>query len=198
MAEHGLVNFGFFTSGFKHFTNSVRPIHTVADLSGVQMRVSQSQFLISQFQAINAGGISIPFVELHSALMTGLADGQENPLATIVSGRFYEVQDYITISNHGFTAYPIFMHESVYNSLPADLRQIIRETIAEVQTIQWALIAEADDELLRFLYSTDVNINYLSDAAMQGFRATMQVVYDEFAQLPRGAELLSIASGYVN
>ena len=198
MAEHGLINFGYFTSGFKHFTNNVRPIHYVTDLAGVQMRVSQSQFLISQFLAINAGAASIPFADLYSALGIGLVDGQENPLATIVSARFYEVQDYITISNHGFTVYPIFMHESVYNSLPEDLRVLIRQIIAEVMPIQWALIEESVGEQLQFLYTTDVNINYMSGAAMQGFRAATQVVYDEFAQMPRGAELLSIASRYVN
>ena len=198
MSEHGLVNFGFLTSGFKHLTNNVRQINTVADLDGVQMRVSQSHFLIAQFQAINAGGISIPFGELFAAFQAGLADGQENPLATIIAANLHQVQNYLTISNHGFTVYPIFMSANVYNSLPADLRQIIREAFAEIQPIQWQMIADAAADQLAYLYTTDININYLSDAAMQGFRAAMQVVYDEFAQMPGGATMLELAARYTN
>ena len=198
IAEHGLVGFGFLTSGFKHLTNNVRPINTVADLNGVQMRVSQSHFLIAQFQAINAGGISIPFGELFAAFQAGLADGQENPLATIIAANLHEVQNYLTISNHGFTIYPIFMSAESYNRLPEDLRQIIRDVFTEIQPTQWSMIEDAALSQLEFLYTTDININYLSDDAMQGFRAAMQVVYDEFAQMPGGTTMLELAARYVN
>lgn len=198
MAEHGLVNFGFLTSGFKHLTNNVRPITSVQDLDGVQMRVSQSHFLVAQFQAINAGGISIPFGDLYAAFEAGLADGQENPFATIISARFYEVQDYITISNHGFTIYPIFISAEGYNRLPADLRRIVRDAFAEIQPVQWNMIEDAAAEQLAYLYTTDINVNYLSDEAMQGFREAMQVVYDEFAEVPGGATMLALVESFVN
>ena len=198
MADHGLVNFGFLTSGFRHLTNNVRPVNFVTDLDGVQIRVSQSHFLIAQFQAINAGGISVPFGELHAALQAGLADGQENPLATIVSARLYEVQNYLTISNHSFTTYPIFMPMASYNRLPEDLRQIIRDAFAEIQPIQWQMIADTTAEHLEFLYTTDMSINYLSNEAIQGFMTAMQVVHDEFAQMPGGSTMLEIAARYAN
>ncbi|MCL2399931.1 MAG: TRAP transporter substrate-binding protein [Defluviitaleaceae bacterium] len=198
MAEQGLISFGYLTSGFKDLTNNVRPIHSVQDLDGLLMRVSQSHFLVAQFQAINAGGISIPFGELPAAFEAGLADGQENPLATIVASNIYQVQNYITISNHGFTAYPIVMSAEVYNQLPADLRLILHQAFAEIQPLQWQLIEETAEDHLEFLHTTDIAINYLSDTARQNFRTTMQVIYDEFAQLPRGAELLSIVERYVD
>jgi C4-dicarboxylate-binding protein DctP len=196
MAQHNLVNLGYMTSGFRQLTNNVRPIHSAADLDGVQMRVSQSHFLIAQFQALNAGGISVAFGELYSALQTGLADGQENPLSTIVAGNFYEVQNYLTISYHNFTTYPIFMSTESYYALPADLRQLIREIFAEISPMQWQMIADTAADQLAYLYTTDISINYLSDAAVQGFVAAMQGVYDEFAQLPGGAEMLALAARY--
>jgi C4-dicarboxylate-binding protein DctP len=198
MAEHDLVNFGFLTSGFKHLTNNVRPINYVTDMDGLRMRVSQSHFLIAQFQAINAGGISIPFGELYDAFVAGLADGQENPLPTIIAANLHNVQNYLTISNHGIIAYPIFMSAGTYNSLPEDLRQIIRETFEEIQPLQWQMIEDSFADNLAYLYTTDININYLGDAAMQGFRAAMQVVYDEFAEMPGGAEMLALAARYTN
>ena len=196
MAEQGLTTFGYFTSGFKDFTNNVRPIYSVLDMDGLRMRVSQSHFLVAQFQAMNAGGISIAWGEVYGAIEAGLADGQENPLATIVTARLYEVQDYITISNHGITVYPIFMSTEVYNQLPADLRLILRQTFAEIQPLQWQMIAEATDTHLEYLYSTGVSINYLSETAQQGFRIFMQDIYDEFAQTV-SSTLLSIAGRYV-
>ncbi|MCL2170248.1 MAG: TRAP transporter substrate-binding protein [Defluviitaleaceae bacterium] len=198
MADHGLVNFGFLTSGFRHITNNVRPVNAVTDLDGTQIRVSQSHFLIAQFQAINAGGISVPFGELHAALAAGLADGQENPLATIISGRLYEVQNYLTISNHSFTTYPIFMPQAAYDRLPVDLRMIIRQAFTEIQPIQWQMIEDMTAEHLEFLYTTDIEINYLSDAGIQGFMTAMQVVHDEFAQMPGGALMLQLAAMYAD
>jgi C4-dicarboxylate-binding protein DctP len=197
-AEHGLVALGFQTAGFKHFTNSVRPITSVQDMDGLRMRVSQSHFLVAQFQAINAGGISIPWGELPAALADGLADGQENPLTTIIAAGLHNVQDYLTISNHGFTAYPVIMSAESYNQLPEDLRQILHDVFREVNPIQWNLIAEAEQEQLSYLYDAGMNVNYLSTDAMRGFRSAMQVVYDEFAQTPGGEILLSIAARYVD
>ncbi|MCL2853829.1 MAG: TRAP transporter substrate-binding protein [Defluviitaleaceae bacterium] len=196
LAESNLVSLGYWTGGFKQLTNNVRPIHSVEDLDGLQMRVSQSPMLISQFRAINAGAISIPFVELYTALQTGIADGQENPLSNIVTRRFYEVQNYITISNHGFFVYPFFMPAATYDRLPEDLRRIIHEVAQEVAEFQWELTAATDDEYLEYLYNAGVNINYFTEEAMRGFRAATQVTYDEFAESPNGAELLEILGRY--
>jgi len=198
LAEQGLVALGFQTAGFKHFTNSVRPITSVQDMDGLRMRVSQSHFLIAQFQAINAGGISIPWGELPAALAEGLADGQENPLTTIIAAGLHNVQDYLTVSNHGFTSYPVVMSAASYNNLPEDLRRILHEVFREVNPLQWNLIAESEAEQLSYLYDAGMNVNYLSTDAMRGFRAAMQVVYDEFAQTPGGATLLSVAARYVD
>jgi len=198
LAERGIISLGFQTAGFRQLTNNVRPVHSVSDMDGLQMRVSQSHFLVAQFQAINAGGISIPWGELRGAFEAGLADGQENPLSTIISAELYDVQNYLTISNHSFTVYPAIISSYTYNRLPHDLRQILRDTFIEIHALQWAQISEAFDEQLEYLHTTDIAVNYLSTAAMQGFRAAMQGVYDEFAQMPGGANLLSVAARYVN
>jgi len=198
LAQQGIISLGYQTAGFRQLTNNIRPIHSVADLNGVQMRVSQSHFLIAQFQAINAGGISIPWGELRAAFEAGLADGQENPIATIISAGLYEVQNYLTISNHSMTLYPTIISAHTYNRLPADLRQILRDTIIEINALQWQLIEELFEEQLAYLHTTGISINHMSTGAMQGYRAAMQVVYDEFAQMPGGASLLAVAARYVN
>jgi len=199
LAARNLVGLGYWTGGFKQLTNNVRPIHSVEDLSGLQMRVSQSPMLISQFRAINAGGISIAFAELYTALSTGIADGQENPLSNIVTRRFYEVQSYVTISNHGFFVYPFFMSAGTYNQLPESLRQVIHDVAAEVASFQWELNAATEQEYLDHLYESGVvSINYFTPEAMQGFRAATQVTYDEFAQSPNGVELLEILRRYID
>jgi len=199
LAAHNLVGLGYWTGGFKQLTNNVRPIRTVEDLSGLQMRVSQSPMLISLFRAINAGGISIAFAELYSALQTGIVDGQENPLSNIVTRRFYEVQNYVTVSNHGFFVYPFFMSAETYRQLPLSLRQVIHEAAEETALFQWELNAATEQEFLAHLYASGaVSINYFTDEAKHGFRAAVQSIYDEFARSPSGAELLKILSGYIN
>ncbi|MCL2168703.1 MAG: TRAP transporter substrate-binding protein [Defluviitaleaceae bacterium] len=197
LARQGLVSLGYQTAGFRHLTNNVRPIYSVSDMDGLNIRVSQSHFLIAQFRAINAGGISIPWGELPAAFEAGLADGQENPLPTIISAGIYEMQNYLTISNHSFTVYPAIISARTYNSLPEDLRQILRDTFIEIDALQWAAIAEAFDEQLAYLYTTGISINYLSADAMQGFRDATQGVYDEFSLMPGGASLIIVAARYL-
>src|SRR5690606_21979463 len=119
LESQGLYLLGFWDGGFKHLTNSIRPIETPEDMNGLKMRTSQSPLLIAQFQELNAGGVSVDFAELYTALQTNTVDGQENPLSNIVSRRLYEVQDYLTLSGHGYMAYPLLISSEFYHNLPA-------------------------------------------------------------------------------
>lgn len=132
LEKQGLRAIGYWDGGFKHLTNSKQTIQKPKDLDGLKMRVSQSPLLISQFKAMGAGGVSIDFAELYTALQTKTVDGQENPLSNIVSKKFYEVQDYLTLSAHGYMSYPLLISEKFYQELPEDLQKAVEEVAAEV------------------------------------------------------------------
>ncbi len=180
LEEQNLKLIGFWDGGFKHFTNSERPIETPEDLDGLKMRASQSPLLISQFKALNAGGVSIDFSELYTSLQTGTVDGQENPLSNVISQKFYEVQDYVTLSAHGYMGYPLIISQSFYDSLSADLQEAVEEVAMEVTEWQWDVSASDEEEYMQILEESDVEINELTSEQKEAFKDALSGVYDEF------------------
>ncbi len=180
LEEQNLKLIGFWDGGFKHFTNSKRPIETPEDLDGLKMRASQSPLLISQFKALNAGGVSIDFSELYTSLQTGTVDGQENPLSNVISQKFHEVQDYVTLSSHGYMGYPLIISQPFYDSLPGDLQEVVEEVAMEVTEWQWDVSESDEQEYMQILEESNVDINELTDGQKEAFKDALSGVYEEF------------------
>lgn len=190
LEQQGLRALGYWDGGFKHLTNSKRPIEGPEDLKGMKIRVSQSPLLISQFKAMGAGGVSIDFSELYTALQTKTVDGQENPLSNIVSKKFYEVQDYMTLSSHGYMAYPLLISNDFYQKLPEDLRKAVDEVAAEVNDWQWDMAAADEEEYMKTLKASKVKITELNEQQIKDFKEATKKVYDEFKNVEGSQELL--------
>lgn len=190
LTAQGFRGLGYWDGGLKHLTNSVRKIEKPEDMEGLKMRTSQSPLLISQFQALGAGGVSIDFAELYTALQTKTVDGQENPLSNIVSRKFYEVQDYVTLSGHGYMGYVLMISEEFYQSLPADLQQAVEEAANEVSKWQWEQAAADEVEYMKVLEESGIEITELTEENRQAFIEKTKSVYDEFKKIEGGEELL--------
>jgi tripartite ATP-independent transporter DctP family solute receptor len=117
--------------GYRHTTTSTRPIVTPADFQGMKLRVPVTPLYNSTFRALGASPVSINYVEVYSALQTGVADGQENPLALIETGRFYEVQKYLSLTGHIWDAVTLVANPGSLSRLPADLQEIITARMNE-------------------------------------------------------------------
>ncbi|PLT29395.1 TRAP transporter substrate-binding protein [Peribacillus deserti] len=190
LEQQGLRALGYWDGGFKHLTNSKRAIEGPEDLDGMKIRVSQSPLLISQFKAMGAGGVSIDFAELYTALQTKTVDGQENPLSNIVSKKFYEVQDYMTLSSHGYMAYPLLISNKFYQDLPEDLRKAVDEVAAEVNDWQWDQSAADEVEYMKTLEDSKIKITKLNEGQKEAFKEATKKVYDEFEKVEGSQELL--------
>lgn len=192
LKEQDLRAIGYWDGGFKHLTNSIGPIEEPDDMDGLRMRASQSPLLISQFRALNAGGVSIDFAELYTALQNGTVDGQENPLSNIVTRDFYEVQDYMTLSEHGYMGYVHLIRESFYQELPEDLQEAVDEVATEVSTWQWEQAELDEQEYMEQLEESGIEITELTPENREKFIEATEGVYDEFAEIDGSEELLEI------
>lgn len=190
LEDQGLHVLGFWDGGFKQITNSVRPIETPEDVAGLKLRVSQSPLLISQFEALDAAGVSIDFNELYTALQTGTVDGQENPLSNIISKKFNEVQDYITLSEHGYMGYVLTISDNFYQDLPEDLQTAVNEASEEVGEWQWEQAASDEEEYMKELEESDIEITELTAEQKQAFEDEMEEVYDIFKEMEGSEEIL--------
>ncbi|MCM3762070.1 TRAP transporter substrate-binding protein [Alkalihalobacillus oceani] len=192
LVPQGLRAVGYWDGGLKHFTNSIRAIETPEDMDGLRMRASQSPLIISQFRALNAGGVSIDFSELYTALQNGTVDGQENPLSNIVSRKFYEVQDYVTLSGHGYMGYVHLISESFYQDLPKDLQVILDEVATEVSLWQWEQAAQDEIAYMEELEESGIEITELTPENREKFIEVTKGTFDEFLQIDGAQELLDL------
>lgn len=190
LEKQGLRGLGYWDGGFKHFTNSKHPIESPKDLSGLKMRASQSPLLISQFKALNAGGVSIDFAELYTALQTKTVDGQENPLSNVNSKKFYEVQDYLTLSAHGYMGYVLLISDEFYKKLPADLQKAVDEVADEVTKWQWDLATADEEEYMKILEESGIEITEFDEKDKEEFLELTDEVFDEFLKIEGAKELL--------
>lgn len=147
-ADAGLKVLSWLGNGFRAFSNSVRPINTVADARGIKMRMPENDVYIDTGRALGFEVVAMGFGEVYNAMATRVIDGQDNPLATVYASRFFEVQDYIAISNHIFSHASIVMNLDLWNSLSAADQQVFQRAATEAATLQRRLLEEATDDLI--------------------------------------------------
>ncbi|MGB9805037.1 TRAP transporter substrate-binding protein [Desulfofundulus sp.] len=133
LEHYNIHPLAFWDNGFKHMTSSERPLVHPRDFAGLTFRVMiNSRVLEEQFRCLGARATALPFSDVYSALAARQVDGQENTMSNIYSQGFYEVQRYLTVSNHGFMGYVVLTNATFWRSLPPDIRKVIEETMAEV------------------------------------------------------------------
>lgn len=158
--------------GRKSFTSN-KPIDSVEAFKGQRFRVMDSKILIEQFNAVGASAISLPFGELYTALQNGVVDGEENPLDTIQRMKFYEVQKYLLVSDHGAMEDYILFNPTWWNSLPTKYQDIIVKTFAEVMPEVEANKEQAQKDALEVIKKAGLKVSYISDAERKQMRALM-------------------------
>jgi tripartite ATP-independent transporter DctP family solute receptor len=114
-------------NGFRQITSSTRPILSPDDLKGFKIRVPPSPLWTAMFKALDAAPMTINFNEVYSALQTKIAEGQENPLALIHASKLYEVQKYLSKTNHMWDGYWLLASGRTWNALPKDVQAVIEK-----------------------------------------------------------------------
>jgi len=120
LQDKGLVGLAYWENGFRNLTNSKRAINKVEDLEGIKLRVMQNNVFLNSFKTLGANAVPMAFSELFSALETNTVDGQENPFNTILSSKFYEVQKYVTVTNHVYSPWIVLVSKKWWDQLSKD------------------------------------------------------------------------------
>lgn len=171
-ASRGVVGVTLWPNGRKNFTSN-KPLDDIAAFSDQKFRVMDSKILIEQFDALNASAIALPFGELYTSLQTGVVDGQENPLDTILRMKFHEVQDYLVVSEHGAMEDVVLFNPIFWASLPAEYQTIITDTFNEVIPELRAHKAAAVEAALDEISATDINVRTADAAERAALRSAM-------------------------
>lgn len=185
--SRGVRVLGYGELGFRHITNSFRPITRPQDLKGLKIRVPQSKLRSRTFEIFGAAAAPIPFGELYTALQQKVVDGQENPLSTVWSASYWQVQKYLSLTGHIYTpVFPIASERS-FQKLGPEIQKAMLETAQEVSVWHRGESARADSELVQKIREKGMEVN---QANVADFQKEAAKVWDEFAA-PIGKELIN-------
>jgi len=174
--KHGLVGLGFWENGFRQITNSKHPINKPEDLEGIKLRVPESKLRVAAFKVFGANPTTMDFSEVFTALQQGVVDGQENPLGQIEAGRFYEIQKYLSITNHTYTPGYLVASKMWWDKLTPDQQKILSEAAIEAGDFSRTYGKQADEDLLKKFKDAGMEVN---EADVKSFQAKVQPVIDE-------------------
>ncbi len=189
--KKGLKVIAVWENGYRHITNSKRPINTPEDLKGIKLRVPEGKWRVKMFQAYGANPAPMKFSEVFTALQTGVMDGQENPFTQITSAKFQEVQKFISLTGHVYTPAYVTVGSKKWATLPADVRKVLEDTAKETQAWVYETAEKGDKELLDKILAAGVKSNMPNKDA---FVAASKPVYEEFAkEVPGSKEVIDKA-----
>ncbi len=174
MEKYGLKGMAFMENGFRQVTSSQGAIESMDSFKNLKIRTMQNNNHMAFFQAMGANPTPVPFSELYMALSQKIADAQENPIANVTDKKLYEVQDYLSLTNHIYDAMPLVCNLDFFNSLPAAYQAVVSAGAIYGQEVSRFINLEREDLILADLEKQGMKINTVSDEVRAEMAAAAQ------------------------
>jgi len=182
LQERGLVALGFWDLGFRNVSNSQRPITRGEDLAGLKIRVIPNPVFLETFKTFGANPLPMPFAELYGALESRAVDGQENPFSVILSNRFYEVQKFVSATNHVYAANIILVSKRFWDQLSEQERKILQDAADESRTYQREVSRQAALKAIEQLKTAGVAFNEVEPEQFARMQEKVRPVLQQFTK----------------
>ena len=184
LGEFNLHCMGVGENGFRHVTNSKRPIKTPADMKDLVIRVAGSSVLMESYGAWGANYTKANWSEVYTGLQTGTYDGQENPVPTMDSASVQEVQKYCTYWTGSYDCLFFVINNKLYESFSPELQAIVDECGQAACEYQREITRAGDSDILaRWEKDNGVEVYYLNEAESAAFKALSDGVYNIYGQM---------------
>ena len=164
-------------NGNRCISNNVHPINTLADLKGIKLRLPTVSHYVKNFEALGASVVTMAMTEIFTALQQGTIEGQENPPSTLLANGWYEVQDYLAMTNHQIAMNFVLINDKFYNSMSAEDQAVLDEACAAFVAKQLELFQVAMEEDVKTLEEKGLEVSYPD---REEFKAAGSVVIDEY------------------
>jgi tripartite ATP-independent transporter DctP family solute receptor len=175
----GFTNLGYMELGFRHATNSARPLTTLEDFEGLDIRLQPNEVHLDTFRAIGANPQPLDISELYSALQQGVLDGQENPYNIIYTRRFFEVQQYLSDTGHFFDFINVVANADAFAALGAQEQEAVRAAMRTAVEWQRAEAAALDLSFRDRLVEAGMQFDPLSDEERARLREATQGIAED-------------------
>ena len=177
LQDKGLVGLVYWENGFRNLTNSKRPVNKMEDFDGIKLRVMQNNVFLTSFNTLGANAVPMSFSELFGALETKTVDGQENPYNTILSSKFYEVQKYLTVTNHVYSPWIMLVSKKWWDGLSKDEQKILNDAAKTSRDFERKDTREEAAKAVADLKAKGMQVNELPRAEADRMRNKLTRVY---------------------
>lgn len=178
MPSKGLRLLAYWENGYRNVTNSKRPIEKPEDLKGIKIRVSENKVHVATFKAFGCNVTAMAFGEVFTALQQKTIDAQENPLAIIVSSKFYEAQPYLSLTEHVYMPAHLLVSEERWQSFPDAVKKAVQDAAIEARDYERKIIADGDAKYIADLEAAGIKINTVDKEPFVAF--SKNTVWKEF------------------
>ena len=170
LEQKGLVGLVYWENGFRNLTNNVRPVEKMEDFDGIKLRDMPNPVFIDTFKQMGANAVPLPFSELFTALETKAVDGQENPYNTILSSKFYEVQKYLSVTNHVYSPWIVTASKRWWDGLSKTEQDIIMDAAKKARDSEREDTRAEAREALAKIKEHGMQVNNVSPEEIQRMR----------------------------
>lgn len=167
LPEKDLRLLSYWENGFRHLTNSSQPIEKPEDLKGAKIRVPENNIYVEAFKSWGANVTTMAFGELYTALQQKTIDAQENPLALIATNKFYETQEYLSLSGHFYGPAHVLIAENTWGNLSEEMQKAVQNAADEARDYERKLLSDMDDDYLQELKDEGMQVNEVDKEAFQ-------------------------------
>ncbi|MDQ6639422.1 MAG: TRAP transporter substrate-binding protein [Pseudomonadota bacterium] len=175
----GLKGLAFWDNGFKQM-NANKALRVPADFKGIKMRIFSSKVLDAQMRALGAIPQVLAASEMYQAMQTGLVDGNENTESTFYDFKLYEVQKYLTLSNHGYVGYLVVANKKFWDGLPPDVRKVLDDALVKATTYGNAITKTANEQALEGIKKTGkTTVITLTAAERDEWKKTLKKTHEQ-------------------
>jgi len=179
LEPRGIKVLGYFENGVRNMTNNIRPIREPEDVKGLKIRVMKQPVYIEMIKSLGGNPTPMAFGELFTAMQQGVVDGEENPAAHIYTKRFFEVQKYISLTEHTYSAEPLLISMIAWNKLTDAQKKVLQEASDEARDWQRQLAIDLESgywEKIRESGKSEI----ITDVDKPAFKKATQPVWKMF------------------
>ncbi len=176
---HGIVGLAWAENGFRHITNSVRPINSPEDMHGLKLRTMENEVHIAAFKDLGAAPTPMSWTEVLTSLQQGTIDGQENPIPIVTANNMWEIQKNITLTGHVYSPAVIAMSAIHWEGLSEDEQGWFRQAAQAAAEASRERVAKSEAEGIAQMRENGMEV--VEEVDKQAFAAAVQPVYDEYA-----------------
>ena len=182
LSDKNLTGLCYWEVGFRHVTNSKRPIVKADDFRGIKIRTIQNPVFIDVFNTLGANAVPMAFTEVYTALESKAIDGQETPYNIIYTSKFYEVQKYLSATKHIYGPGVILVGKKFWDQLSGDEKEILQSSCVEARDYQRNVSREANVRFTAELKKQGMTLNEIAPEERAKMQEKVKPVIDKYTK----------------